>query len=59
MSEELTTEQLMKVAIALDKLSKLQALVDEQAEDWELWLTPNCDDKLREALRELHTLIEE
>ena len=57
----------MKVAIALDKLAKLQKLVDEQAEDWDLWF--DRDDnlmnaksrsaKLRIALRAIHALIEE
>ena len=46
----------------LRKLIKLQALVDKQAEDWDLWIISFASPKeknLQKALRELHALIEE
>ena len=47
-----------KLIAGLEKLTKLQELVDKQAEDMKLWF--GADPQLvRSALRDLHALIEE
>ena len=59
-AEQLLQDSL-KLGVMEIKLKRLQALVDKQAEDEQLWLGAYAEpiDKLRNALRDLHALIEE
>ena len=56
---EATEYETLKALVEIaKKMKKLHALVDKQAEDWQLWFDEPSE-RQRSALRELHALIEE
>ena len=54
-------KQVMKVRRLEDRIDKIQAKVDEQAEDEGLWFNHKyiTEDYLQRAIRELHKVVEE